>query len=150
MASVEKMKDVVHRQLKAFCDGDWSTYKQLLADGAVYEEEATTRRITGADEIVRAVQPWKNAFPDMGFKLKEAIGSGDAVVCEVEWTGTHKGALIGKMGNIPPTGKTARVPAVLVVRFDGERIRESRHYFDLLSLLAQLGITPQLGATASR
>jgi len=37
-----------------------------------------------------------------------------------------------------------------VLRFDGERIREGRHYFDLLSLLQQLGIAPQMGAAASR
>jgi hypothetical protein len=43
-----------------------------------------------------------------------------------------------------------RLPAVLVLRFEGDRIREGRHYFDLLSLLRQIGIAPQMGAPASR
>lgn len=150
MATVDKMKEVVQAQLQAFCAADWNRYKQLLADNAVYEEEATRRRVTGADEIVKAVQPWRSAFPDLAFTMKEAVGSGDAIVCELEWTGTHKGPLTGAMGTIPATGKQGRLPAVLVVRFDGERIRESRHYFDLLTLLSQIGVAPQMGAGAQR
>jgi hypothetical protein len=46
------------------------------------------------------------------------------------------------MGN-RRTNKRAKVPAVVVQRFDGDKMREIRHYFDLMTLLAQLGVLPQ-------
>ena len=150
MASTEKMKEVLERQLKAFSQGDWKTYRETLTDRSVFEEEPTGRRVSGPDEIVRLVEAWLKGFPDCKARIKEAIASGDALVAELEWTGTHKGLLSGPFGSITATDKPVRVPAVLVLRFEGERIRESRHYFDLLSLLAQLGLAPQMGVSASR
>ena len=150
MANVDKMKEVLEKQLKAFSKGDWKTYRETLADRSIYEEEATGRRVTGPDEIVRTVEPWLKGFPDCVGNIKDAIASGDAIVAELEWTGTQKGALSGPFGTIQPTNKQVRLPAVLVLRFDGDRIREARHYFDLLSLLRQIGIAPQMGAPASR
>ena len=150
MATVEKMQEVLERQLKAFSQGDWKTYRETLTDRSVFEEEPTARRATGPDEIVRLVEPWLKGFPNCVGRIKEAIGSGDALVAELEWTATHKGTLSGPFGSIQATNKQVRVPAVMVLRFDGERIREGRHYFDLLSLLQQLGIAPQMGAAASR
>jgi predicted ester cyclase len=105
--------------------------------------------VQGADEIVRAVEPWLRAFPDLQARIRDTVASSDALVVELEWTGTHKGPLAGPSGPIPPTGKAGKLTAVQVVRFDGDRIREIRHYFDLLSLLRQLDYAPQLGATAA-
>jgi steroid delta-isomerase-like uncharacterized protein len=117
-------------------------------DDATYEEEATGRRSTGRDQIVQAVQAWKKAFSDLKATIKETVGSGDAIVVELEWEGTHDGPLVGPFGQIPATNKRGRVPAVEVVRFDGDRIREIRHYFDLLTILAQLGVAPPIGVGA--
>jgi len=150
MPSVERMREILNSNLNALSKGDWNAYKQLFSEHPVYEEEATNRHVTGADEIVKAVEPWKRAFPDLTAHVKEAIGSGDALVVEIEWTGTHKGPLAGAFGTIPPTGKPGKLPAVLVARFDGERIRELRHYFDLLTMLAQIGAAPQVGAPTAR
>ena len=149
MASVEKMKEILSRQLKAFTQGDWKTYKACLTDSATYEEEATGARAQGAEPVVKVVEPWKRAFPDVDVTFKEVIGSGDALVAEIEWSGTHRGELVSPFGTIAATGKPGKMPAVLVVRFDGERIRETRHYFDLLTLLRQMGVAPQMGAPKS-
>lgn len=150
MITVEKMKEIFGKLQKAFLQGDWKTYKQLLSDRPIYEEEATGRRVTGADEIINAIEPWRRAFPDLDQKVKEIIATGDALVAEVEWSGTHKGPLAGPFGTIPATNRYGKTPAVMVVRFDGERVREMRHYFDLLTLLRQIGVAPQIGAPASR
>ena len=149
MATVQRMRDVLEQHLKAFAAGDWNRYKAALTDAATYEEEATGRRAQGGDAIVQAVEPWKKAFPDMQVTIKEAIGSGDALVVELEWAGTHQGTLVGPFGTIPATKKFGKLPAVQVARFDDDRIREIRHYFDLLTLLRQMGVGPQIGATAA-
>lgn len=149
MASVQQMKDVIQGCLNAFTAGDWKQYKTYLTDDAVYEEEATARRAQGGDAIVKAIEPWKRAFPDIGVTIKEAIGSGDALVIEIEWRGTQLGPLISPFGTIPPTKKFGKTSAVQLVRFDGDKIREMRHYFDMLSLLRQIGVAPEIGAAAS-
>lgn len=135
--------DLARQHLDAIGKGDWKAYRAGLTDDAVYEEEATQRRIEGADRYLDAIKAWKTAFPDMKAKVKEAFASGDAVVAELEWEGTHRGQLSGPMGTIPPTNRSGKLPAVLLARFDGDKIRETHHYFDLMTLLRQLGIGPQ-------
>lgn len=148
MANAQRMEDVLQECLDAFTAGDWKRYKSYLADEATYEEEATGRRAVGGDAIVQVIEPWKRAFPDIAYSVKDTIGSADALVLEIEWTGTHLGPLVSPFGTIPPTKKFGKTPAVQVARFDGEKIRELRHYFDMLSLLRQMGLAPGVGATA--
>jgi steroid delta-isomerase-like uncharacterized protein len=149
MANVEQMKEIVGKHLKAFCSGDWNTYKQLLTEDCVFEEEPTSRSAEGPDEVVKLIEGWKRAFPDVQATLKQTVASGDAIVAEIEWSGTHKGTLSGPLGDIPATNKKGKIAAVEVARFEGDKIREVRHYFDLLSLFRQLGISPQQIAGAS-
>jgi len=135
--------DIVKKHLDDLAKGDWSSFRGVLTDNAVYEEEATRRRIQGADKYVDTIKTWKTAFPDFKAKVKECVGSGDAVVCELEWSGTHKGPLSGPMGTIPATNRAGTLPAMIMYRFDGDRIRECHHYFDAMTLLMQLGVMPQ-------
>jgi steroid delta-isomerase-like uncharacterized protein len=138
--SADNMKAVFYELREAFLKGDWKTYRQLLTDDAVYEEEATGRRVVGAGEIIKTVEPWRRAFPDLDEKVNDMVATRDALVVEVEWSGTNSGPLAGPFGTISPTGRFGRLPAVLLYRFEGDRIREIRHYFDLLTLLAQAGV----------
>jgi steroid delta-isomerase-like uncharacterized protein len=135
--------DILKQHLDALNKKDWKAYAEGFTDNVAYEEEATRRKTSGRDEYVKLVKEWANAFPDLKAAIKDVVMSGDAAVAELEWSGTHKGALSGPMGNIPPTNKSGKVAAVLVARFDGDKIREAHHYFDLMTLLAQLGVLPQ-------
>ncbi len=135
--------DLAKKHLDALSRGDWAGYRGMMNDDAVYEEEATRRRVDTADKWVDVSKAWKSAFPDMKASVQECFASGDAVVCEVEWSGTHKGPLAGPMGTIAPTNRAGKLPAMLLFRFDGDRIRECHHYFDLMTMLAQLGVMPQ-------
>ncbi len=40
---------------------------------------------------------------------------------------------------IPPSGKRQTTRAAQVLTFEGDKIKESRPYFDMLSLLQQIG-----------
>jgi steroid delta-isomerase-like uncharacterized protein len=141
-----KLIEIAKQHLDALAKGDWKSYRSMLTEGAVYEEEATQRRVQGADRYVDAIKPWKNAFPDMKVKIKEIIASGDAVVAEVEWEGTNQGELAGPFGTIPPTKRHGKLPGVIMMRFDGDKIRETHVYFDLMTLFQQMGAMPQPSA----
>jgi steroid delta-isomerase-like uncharacterized protein len=139
-------RDILRKQLDSYVRGDWVTYKSLLTADAVYDEEATQRIVKGPDEIAKVAQGWRTAFPDLKATIKEMFAVGDAVVAEIEWEGTQKGPLQGPMGNIPASGRRGRVAAVQVVRFDNGKIREVRQYFDLMTVLAQIGAAPRPAA----
>jgi predicted ester cyclase len=62
------------------------------------------------------------------------------VVFEVTWTGTHKGPLQTPKGAIPATGKKIDVRACIVHEIAGDKVKEERHYFDLMTLLQQIGV----------
>ena len=142
------MIEVIKRHLANLSASNWSDYKADLASNAVYEELSTRQRVTGADEYVKVVQKWKRAFPDLKAKILHEVASGDIVVAEVEWEGTHTGPFEGPFGTIAATNKKGRVQGVLVFTMKNGKIIENHHYFDLMTVLTQLGIAPMAGTTA--
>ncbi len=127
----------------AFTESDWERSRALMTPNSVYNEIGTQRSLKGPDEIIGALQGWKQAMPDLKGTVTNCIASGNTVTMEVSWTGTQTGPLVGQARTIPPSGKSQTTPSGWVLEFDGEKIRESRHYFDMVTLLTQLGAMPQ-------
>jgi steroid delta-isomerase-like uncharacterized protein len=127
----------------AFNANDWARCKDALAVDAVYDEVGTSRRVQGATDIVSCWQAWKQAMPDVKGAVGRAVTAGSTVLLEVTWTGTHTGPLQGPAGTIPATGKHQTTRAGWVLNFDAGKVKESRHYFDMLSFLQQLGVLPR-------
>jgi steroid delta-isomerase-like uncharacterized protein len=138
--------ELVKKHLDAFCAGRWDAYKSDLAKNAVYEEISTRAIVKGADEYVAFVQRWMKAFPDLKANVLGAYASGDRVFVEVEWSGTHTGPFEGPFGAIAPTNKRGSLRAAMAFRVENGKIVENHHYFDVLSVLTQLGVIPGLGA----
>ncbi len=128
--------------IEAFSAGDWERFKAPLSADATYEELATQRKVQGPDQIVEASKGWKEAFPDAKGTITKVTEGADTVVLEITWQGTHTGDLISAMGAIPPSQKRVNLQAVQVVRFKGDKVVETRHFFDLMTLLAQIGALP--------
>lgn len=142
----EKRMKLVRDHLEAFNTRDWDRYVKSLVSNAVYEERATNRRTTGPNEIVSTLKTWTQAFPDLRGTVKNLLTQDDMVMAEIRWEGTHDGMLKGPFGEIPASGKTSSVDAVQVYHFEGDRIREFRHYFDLMTVLNQIGAPAMAGA----
>jgi ketosteroid isomerase-like protein len=68
-------------------------------------------------------------------------------VIEVVWSGTHAGPLLTPDGGtITPSGQPISVPAAMVLTMRGGTISRMAHYFDLTTLLTQVGALPALQA----
>ncbi len=128
--------------VEAYNAGDWERLRAVLAPDVVYDEVGTQRHLLGADKMVEAYKGWKEAAPDGRGNIIKAFASGRFVTLEVMWTGTHTGPLAASGSPIPPTGKSWNVLGAQVIRFDGNKIKEFRQYFDMLTLLQQIGVTP--------
>lgn len=129
--------------VKAFNASNWEGIKATLARDCVYNELGTGRRIQGPDQFVQAMKGWKGAFPDAKGTVRNAFASGNTVTLEITWEGTHSGPLVGPAGVIPASGKRQVTPAAWVLKFQRGKVKESRHYFDMVTLLRQLGAMPQ-------
>jgi len=136
------MLDLIKKHLADYSASKWNDYKAVLASDVTYEEMPTRQRVKGVEEYLKSVQRWKTTFPDLKATVKSGFVSGDKVVVEVEWEGTQSGPFSGPFGPIAATNKRGSINAVLLFTIKNGKIIESRHYFDLLSVLMQLGIAP--------
>lgn len=134
---------IARENVEAFNAGDWDRFKASLTPDSIDDEVATGRRTQGPDQIAQNAMGWKQAFPDAKGTITSALATGDTVVQELTWEGTHNGALEGPGGSIPASGKRISVRAVQVLAFQGDKLKENHHYFDMMGLLAQIGALPQ-------
>ncbi len=128
--------------VEAFNAGDWEAYEAALAPDCVYDEVGTSRSFQGADEIIACLKSWKEAMPDVTGTVNSALATGNSVVLEITWEGTHTGPLEGPSGTVEATGKHQTTRAGWVLEFDDGKNTVSRHYFDMLSFLQQLDVLP--------
>jgi steroid delta-isomerase-like uncharacterized protein len=141
--TAEAMIKIAREQVDAFNNGDWERLQAGLAADARYHEFATQRKVEGPEKLVELFKGWKTAFPDAAGTVTSAVGSGDTAALEVTWKGTHTGPLETAEGTIPASGKRQETPAAIVFTFEGGKIKENRQYFDLMTLLKQIGAQPQ-------
>ena len=138
--------EIVKASITAYNDKDWSKAKEALAADAVYDEKGTHRRIQGDANIIDAFQGWANAFPDSKATFVSEFGSGDTAVLELVWKGVHTGPLQTPTGTIPASNKPIEMPACQVVQVEGGKIKSASHYFDMLTMLTQIGATKSAAA----
>ncbi|MGH9253202.1 MAG: ester cyclase, partial [Vicinamibacterales bacterium] len=96
----------------------------------------------------RYLQQWRG-FPDFKVRVRRIVAEGtDYVVTENEWRGTHRGPFFG----FAPTGKRAKVRACVLWEFRGSRLRAEYVYFDLATVLSQVGVLDlkKLAAASAR
>lgn len=90
----------------------------------------------GLDGLKDVLRGLRDAFPDMHWTVQEQIIEGDKVLSRFEWTGTHRGTFLG----VPATDRPVTVWGMVIDRFQGERIKETRIIMDTFGLMVQLGV----------
>ena len=123
----------------AYNDKSWDKVKTLFTENGVYDEKGTGRRIQGIGQIVEAWQGWAKAIPDSKATFVAEYASGDTAVLEVVWKGTHTGPMQTPSGTIPPSNKRIEIPACQVIKVEGDKVKSYTHYFDMLTMLTQIG-----------
>jgi steroid delta-isomerase-like uncharacterized protein len=100
-----------------------------------YEIIPTKQVFDGDDEVMDYYRTTRTAFPDQRHENASFHVTDDAVIVEFDLLGTNLGEFYG----LPPTGKSFRVPVIAVFSFDGDRITNERIYFDVATLVNQIG-----------
>jgi steroid delta-isomerase-like uncharacterized protein len=145
-------EDVARESIECYNAGDFDRLRSLLADDFYEEELATQRRLEGADARIEAAQSWKRAFPDERGTITGVYTSGSTVAIELTWVGRQSGPMATPDGQeLPPSNKGMTVKSVEVIEIEDDKIKALRHYFDLMTILQQIGAMDPAGvAVASR
>jgi steroid delta-isomerase-like uncharacterized protein len=125
--------------VEAYNNGDWERFRASHAPDVVYEEIGTGQRAEGMDEYMQLLEGWTQAIPDGAATIRRTVASGDTVVMELVWKGSQTGELQTPGGTMPASGRQIEVEATMWSDFEGDKVRGTRHYVDLMTMLQQIG-----------
>jgi steroid delta-isomerase-like uncharacterized protein len=125
--------------VEAYNNADWERFRASHAPDVVYEEVGTGQRAEGMDEYMQLLEGWQQAIPDGAATIRRTVQSGDTVVMELVWKGTQTGDLQTPGGTVPASGRQIEVEATMWSDFEGDQVRKTRHYLDIMTMLQQLG-----------
>ena len=116
---------------------DWEKTAHFYADDCVMED-LPSKICHGKPEIEAYYGYLLVRYPDLHFEAKGSFGGGNQIASEWIMTGTHT----GDTPAFKATGKKFSVRGVSILELqDGKIIRET-DYWDMVSLLKQLGLMP--------
>lgn len=118
----------------------------LYATDAVAYDPMYPEPLRGRAAIRKDTAIFFRAFPDLGFEIVTVIEKDEKTGAgEVRMTGTHTGPLESPTGQeIPPTNKRMDLKAAVFARVnDRGEILEERRYYDVGTILRQLGLAPE-------
>jgi len=136
--------DLLREQIDAYGAGDIDRLAATVTDDIIYNELGTGRRVEGRHEWLNIWEEWRRVFPDIKGTIQSIIVSGNQVSAETTWDGNFQGDLASPGGTIPANGKRMeQFPVAFFATVEQGKIKEESLYFDLQSLLQQLGATSQ-------
>src|SRR3954454_18176484 len=132
----EQRERLVREHMESENTHDFDVTLATFADHPRYEIVATGEVFDGAEEVDRYFAETRAAFPDQRNELIALHHGDDAVIAEFDLLGTHEGPLRG----VPPTGREFRCRCVAIFEFGDERLVCERVYFDVATIMRQLGL----------
>lgn len=141
--STKDMRSQTIERIKAWNLHSLNAFAAFYAADATVYDPMYPQPLQGRDAIRQDFEEFTTAFPDAEFTPGAIIQSGDTVAFELTAGGTHTGPLAGPGGPIPATNRRVIMPIAAFARIDSEGlVAEERRYFDVASLMQQLGLVP--------
>jgi predicted ester cyclase len=142
MTSIEHGKALVRRLYE-----EGINRQDAAAAAAFYATVAKNHgRTVGREGMLKVFEALFTAFPDFHYRIEEATGEGDRIVCKVTMTGTHRGqptlpeVFNGMLSGVAPTGKRVTVLQFHSFRIKDGLISEHAAVRDDLGMVLQLGL----------
>ena len=134
---VETNKAVVQRFYEeVWARGNVDFAKEVFADDYVRHDLRPAPAAPGPRGQALIAEQFRDAFPDLEWRVDLVLGDGDLVAARWTASGTHSGA----WGDVAPTGRRATFSGVNIFRFgDDGKVAEIWNHRDDLGLMEQLG-----------
>jgi steroid delta-isomerase-like uncharacterized protein len=135
-------RDRYTKAVEAFNSGDVKGFAALYAADAVVHDPIYPQPLTGRDAIEQDIADFRRGLPDARFVLGSLLEAGQTAALQYTVSGTHNGPLATPGGEIPATGKTLTSEGAVFSRLNAQgEVVEERRYYDVASMLAQLGLS---------
>jgi steroid delta-isomerase-like uncharacterized protein len=125
--------------------GRYDVLDEILASDFVDHDPAPDQG-PGIEGLKGFFQTMRSAFPDLKAEPVEVVGTDTHVAMRYTISGTHEGEFQG----VAPTGKSFKVAAVQLARFQDGRCVERWGSTDELTMMKQLGILEEVAASQSK
>jgi steroid delta-isomerase-like uncharacterized protein len=120
----------------AWSSGDPERVVALFTSDCVYEDVTLGAVNRGSDELRGFASGFMSAIPDFSFESESNFAGADWLTIEWRMTGTHVNDLPG----MPATGRRFDLRGATVIELADGRGKVCRDYWDMASLLKQLGL----------
>jgi steroid delta-isomerase-like uncharacterized protein len=129
--------DLFDGWLSAWNNHDAAALGLLMTEDGIYEIKPTGRILTRAT-IEKTFLDRHAMSSDLSFEYPSTQQDGEWYSAEWRAVGTHDGPLVAF--DLAPTGKSFTIEGASIGLREGNKIKRHTEYWDLRSLLAQLGV----------
>ncbi len=140
MDSADQKIEANKQLVRLWIEDGWNSNRNKEVVDRVFAQDwvdgnpAFPNQPKGIEGAMYFVEQYRNALPDIQFKITHLIADADYVTFRFEATATHKGELMG----IPATGKKITVSGIVIHQVENGRFVKSWNEVDLLGLKMQL------------
>lgn len=138
--STQENAKLAHSLYEMYNNGDFDGMAAQAAADAEITGVPTGMTLKGPDGFRQYIQGWASAFPDSQIEVMNVIVGEEGAVVEFRGRGTHTGPLMAPTGEIPATGKSVDIPFCDVLQMKDGKITSLRSYFDIATMMGQLGL----------
>ena len=133
----QKKSNLVPQDIyNAFNGKDLNHFESLLADDYFFEKNDGGR--IDKEAFLGFIKSSWESFPDGTITGIDNIGTGDQIVGEGKFDGTHLGDYMG----VPPTGKRVSWYFAEFFLFKGDKVKSMKVYSDSVAVIRQIGVVP--------
>jgi steroid delta-isomerase-like uncharacterized protein len=138
--SVTDTAAVIRAIFDTFNQRDLAGTAALASEDLVLEDLGSGFTLRGPDALRQWYEGFLTAGPDAHAALESLVDAGDRAATEHTGTFTHTGPLAGPGGTIPPTGRPVRIRIAEVYHLRDGKVTRLAAYYDLATILVQLGL----------
>jgi steroid delta-isomerase-like uncharacterized protein len=129
-------RDIVLRHVKAETEHRMEETLATLTPDCVFDDRAFNRVWRGREGARDYYRLWWDAFGIAPHTAARYAPSPDLLIVETNFKGRHVGPFLG----VTPTGRSVDVPMTIFVSFGGGLLTGERFYWNLGTLLEQIGV----------
>lgn len=122
-------------------EGDLDAAEEFFADDVLVHNVPEQMEYDGIGEFKQWAESVRTGFPDFEVTTSSVIADDERVVSQWQASGTHDGRLPNL--DIPPTNREVSWEGVTVYELTDEQVTEAWWYYDMFSMLTQLGVVPE-------
>jgi steroid delta-isomerase-like uncharacterized protein len=142
-------EQIIRELYDAFNNHEVNRVPEFVAPNCDWVDVPSGTHVPGQEGTQRFWENVFKAFPDFRVEITNMVAAGDWVITEFVGRGTHSGVFIMPNGDqLPPTGHRIAVEMCEIRMLRGGKIVSGRGYYDMNTMLSQLGLLPGIEKAA--